>query len=683
MVFAFLASFCAPSLGQQWIVVKDTSWSGVGDTGPLGAGSVLHDGWTEMSGSCWRVTSGVLIGTSLTNSHLNNRLLRPTAENQRDARVVLETNTTSPYTNFRYCVLRAQADGSAYIAFWNSTSLGIARISAAGAFTEIGSNVAITTSPSNAVKLDFSVQGASPTSLSATLYDVTAGNTVLGTKTGSDSTGPQVAGRAGVQVKGIVSTTYTFVRTTTYVLSTFSCSPAAVNLNSAGTSVSLTNSVANWTAGTPGSPTFTISGVAGVSITSQSVSNATTATITVATGATEGVAVITDPSTNATVNLIIGNFVAVTDTNVFLSPYNWRSDGTGSMLSNNVRSGSTWAQTACGGAYIKTKFTGTSLKGVFGVTGWTAASNAWPRFRYSIDGGNPTTYQLTSSDNIYTFASGLASATHTFELHVYDTYTNGANRMTPDVAVQLQGLLLSAGATTAAPTLRSGRMLIYGDSIGEGAFVRPGSAAMDAQNSYHAHLAIALNCEYGNISFSGRGWAKGTPTLYKTTFPDDPEQTAWKYHDTSGALRTVSGLLSPSPTYVVITLGTNDMRLGTDPTATVTAFLPVLRTAAPSAWIVPLAPFGDWSATEIAAGVSAYKSSTPSDGKILFIRPGTSVATNPLYTALSAGSGTWLYSSDGLHPDAMGSAIMGSVAAKMIQARIQAFSPTGGAARRR
>lgn len=64
--------------------------------------------------------------------------------------------------------------------------------------------------------------------------------------------------------------------------------------------ITLTGTGTAWTPGTPGSPTFTVSGGAGASITAQQVLTATTATITLQTGTATGALTITDPSTGAT-----------------------------------------------------------------------------------------------------------------------------------------------------------------------------------------------------------------------------------------------------------------------------------------------------------------------------------------------------------------------------------------------
>jgi lysophospholipase L1-like esterase len=85
-------------------------------------------------------------------------------------------------------------------------------------------------------------------------------------------------------------------------------SPTSVMASSSGNSLTLSATGTSWTAGTPGSPTFTVSGG---TITAQTVASATTATLTF-TAPSSGPITITDPSTGASISLTI-NSVTATD----------------------------------------------------------------------------------------------------------------------------------------------------------------------------------------------------------------------------------------------------------------------------------------------------------------------------------------------------------------------------------
>jgi len=93
----------------------------------------------------------------------------------------------------------------------------------------------------------------------------------------------------------------------------------SVNPNTAvagtSTSFTLTGTGTNWTAGTPGSPLFTLSGG---SISSQTVASATSATINTALPATAQIIQVTDPNTNAKANIS----VVTTSVTLMVSPTN-------------------------------------------------------------------------------------------------------------------------------------------------------------------------------------------------------------------------------------------------------------------------------------------------------------------------------------------------------------------------
>lgn len=80
------------------------------------------------------------------------------------------------------------------------------------------------------------------------------------------------------------------------VISFMTASPNSVYANSTGNIIVLTGTGTNWTAGTPGSPIFTVSDVAGAAITSQTITSPTSATITLtgSTGGAIGVITISD-----------------------------------------------------------------------------------------------------------------------------------------------------------------------------------------------------------------------------------------------------------------------------------------------------------------------------------------------------------------------------------------------------
>jgi hypothetical protein len=94
------------------------------------------------------------------------------------------------------------------------------------------------------------------------------------------------------------------------VRATVSLSPSSLSGSSSASSVVVTSNTARYTAGTPGSPTFTDTGLAGSSISSQVVNSTTQATLQVIPGLTSGTAVIGDTTTTA--NLVVSAAAATT-----------------------------------------------------------------------------------------------------------------------------------------------------------------------------------------------------------------------------------------------------------------------------------------------------------------------------------------------------------------------------------
>jgi hypothetical protein len=101
---------------------------------------------------------------------------------------------------------------------------------------------------------------------------------------------------------------WTDASSTTYTVSAASigASPTSITQNSTGNTIAITGTNTTWSGGTPGTPTFTLSGGTGASITAQSVADATHATLTLAAGSSPGTLAITDPSSGATTTVAVG-----------------------------------------------------------------------------------------------------------------------------------------------------------------------------------------------------------------------------------------------------------------------------------------------------------------------------------------------------------------------------------------
>jgi lysophospholipase L1-like esterase len=344
----------------------------------------------------------------------------------------------------------------------------------------------------------------------------------------------------------------------------------------------------------------------------------------------------------------------VGDPALFFSPYNWRRAGGAYAESNNP------------GAYLKTVFTGTYARLGVDVSALAAAgvaAGAYPTLRYSIDDGPWTDRQLAVGDTSILLQGGLAGGSHTLLLY-FNAAGSGVDRWTtPLSAVRVTGLV--ANGAFAAPATRSQRLLVFWDSIGEGAALGGATGTTmvsDATQSSIPAMAVGLEAEVGAVCFSGQGYARagggGVPMLYNTA---SPAASAWDRHS-GGQSRLVNGLLSPAPDYVVCALGTNDGLAGiadATVTATVAAWLAAARGAAPSARLCVVVPLGRYKAAAIGAGVAAYQTATP-DALCHLIDLGAELGAG-LTAATPGGTRT---SADGTHPRGVHN---GAVAAELVR----------------
>lgn len=293
--------------------------------------------------------------------------------------------------------------------------------------------------------------------------------------------------------------------------------------------------------------------------------------------------------------------IAVNDAGLFFSPYNW------------VVSGSSYAQTSSTGAYLKTKFTGTKC-----ILNCTIPSTATGAILYSIDSGVWQRASFSSSDTAFTLATGLSAGTHTLEF-VVAALNHGIDRWsTPTSRFRITSLTLSGGSSVSSPTIYSGRMLVYGDSNGEG-FETLGAGTSttntDASQAFPYLLGRALQCEVGAVSYASQGYA--TATGSPANVPSLANAWDLYYAATS---RLSGGLFSPAPDYILCMHGQND---GSDVTSTVTSLIGSWRTAAGSSCkLVFCTPANLAHASQISAGVTAA-----ADSKAYYVTTGENLFT--------------------------------------------------------
>lgn len=310
---------------------------------------------------------------------------------------------------------------------------------------------------------------------------------------------------------------------------------------------------------------------------------------------------------------------AVTDSDLFFSPWNWSSDGAGALQSNNIKASSTYAESNTPGAYFVTVFSGTSVKINVSVTMLSGASVTaldYPALDYSVDAAAPTRTQLTSASTQLTLGTGLADTTHTLAVNFLGVGLSADRWTTPVMALRVTGLVLDASRYLSVPSIRPKRLLGFGDSnteVEEGLGSGVSVAHQVASLSYLRLLGAAcLNAEVGVVGFSFTGYsAVGNAG---TNLPN--LQDGWSLY-AAGKSRLVAGALSPAPDYLLSDMGINDNTGGFNVVAPVTALIGAWRTAAPSAKILLVVPWNGDKAAQIQTGTT-----NAADGNAYFLNTG-------------------------------------------------------------
>jgi len=336
------------------------------------------------------------------------------------------------------------------------------------------------------------------------------------------------------------------------------------------------------------------------------------------------------------------------------SPYNW------------YVSGSSYAQAVNPGAYFKVKFDGTSVSlgvDVSAISAAGIASKKYPRIAYQIDGGAWQTYQLLSTDTQISLGSSLVDTIHDLEVVFLssDAYTA---RWNGTMSLKITSLILDPGKTLSVANLQSHRLLAFGDSITEGAWISGNHDDLTnysnygvATSAYIAGVANDLNAEYGNTAFGGQAWG----STFNGDVPSLP--SAWNYYFGTNS-RLSSGLFSPAPDYIIVNMGTNG---GASSGTVVSDWLTSLRAAAGlSAKIFVIIPFNGTGRANITSGFNSYKSSS-SDQNVFLMDLGSDGVTYSTQTPT--------YAYDGLHPNTDGHAQLRALVTAAVRSEVDTTPP--------
>ena len=303
---------------------------------------------------------------------------------------------------------------------------------------------------------------------------------------------------------------------------------------------------------------------------------------------------------------------------IFLSPYNTTEKGE-------------WIYA---GAYLKTRFTGTSAKLHIDTK---SNQGAPPKFRWSIDGQPLQTAQASDTLEL---AKNLPNTTHSLTLYLAASDANYDRWNTPTQIIRLQSIELDNGATVKPPKgIARKQAIFFGDSITEGAWNLGNSFKVidkkyvdwvqnsDATQAWPFYLAEKMKVEYGTCGSGGMGWLRTS----HSNIPALPESWRFHYKDHPRGFQH-------HPDYVILNMGTNDG--AKDTSKVVTSWLSEVQHQFPKTKIILIIPFGQQNKTSLLAAAKTRP-------KVEVIDLGPAYAEGiQKYGATNANS------HDGLHPNA-------------------------------
>lgn len=335
--------------------------------------------------------------------------------------------------------------------------------------------------------------------------------------------------------------------------------------------------------------------------------------------------------------------------NVFQSPGIWRNSG-----------GSAMCQT--GGGYLKGKFAGsTTLKlNVDTTVNSGLTTDQMPAFRVTIDDAAAIYVQIPTGANQVTLASGLSTGTHSYRIDCLGGDVNAGDGWTGTLfQTKIDSIQLESLSTLSAPTLRTNRCMILGDSYLSayygGAITGAWYTYVDFSKSFGPQLAFAFDCEFGQEGIGSTGWVETGDGGFPA-FPD-----WWDQYDSSHA-RTF-----PTLDFLWVIIGINDhSQLDADVQAAVTAWIAAARSALASTKIFVVIPPNNTKKSAISAGFTAA-----ADANAYLIDIGSE-----LVPAIPFTGSTWLCA-DGIHPHDYFHGLLSASIAKQSQ---NAIGGTGSAA---
>jgi lysophospholipase L1-like esterase len=247
--------------------------------------------------------------------------------------------------------------------------------------------------------------------------------------------------------------------------------------------------------------------------------------------------------------------------------------GDGSLADTNIKYFGRWDQSGTaayhgywGGAYLKVKFTGTTIKINLGNT---------LTYHAKIDNSPWLTFTAANGTN-YLTASPLTQGIHTLIVVQAKDYAY-------DFA--FKGLVLDPGATTIPPDVRTDLIEWIGDSITDGYLDARGDVS-----DYAWVCSESLGCEHTQIAYPGIALVDG---YGQNTIKTGMSTQYFKLQDISYGASVDWDSTKYAPKIIVINIGTNDGQKGTPVDlylSTYVTFLEKIRTRFPATQLFVMVP---------------------------------------------------------------------------------------------
>lgn len=565
-----------------WSVIVDDQFTRA-DSANGNPGNSWVDALNGFAISSNRLT--VLASTGATTG-LTRICYRPTSEatTTQRAEFWFYHATSSSGGGFPLLLMRVQGGSYYFVQVGGGTAINPGRY-ISGAQTSLTSKTLVAAlTVGTLYRLDMEViNNAAGTQVTLNFTLKQSNGTVIDTHSVVDSTpgilvNPGTIGVGALINSGTAQQQY-WDQITYYQGATISANPNSIS-PSTTTNVTVAGVGTSWLTS---APNFTLTGGTGAAINSTTVNSNTSVTLNISTGSAYATLTLTETVADAATSIYVEESIVPGDTNLVLSPYNWLVNG-GVAKSNNP------------GAYAKCTFNGTTLIAYFDPSSLIGTSpTAYPTVRAIIDSVDRGSYQIGPNSTRVVLTSGITSGLHNAILVFETTDATNDRWATPKNLLTLTRV--AAQGSFAAQSINSGRGIIFGDSITEGA----NGTAINATEAYSTVFGESLGTEYGVIGFSAQGWTAtgggGVPVFASTW------NNFW-----SGQARS----FTIPPDWVLINHGTND---GSATDAAVQTQVQNVLTAMRAAFggttkIGILIPFGRTRATGVANGANAYKTAS-------------------------------------------------------------------------